>query len=81
MARKKIPRVRKGVLWVDIGTKVRFDPLACILTSSACDFHEETVVGTVVYINKAHKWFLVEYDSLRTSFKFADVGLAVTVCG
>lgn len=81
MARKRIPRVHQGVRWVEIGSKVRFDPLACILTSSACDFHEEKAIGTVVYINNPHKWFLVEYGSLRTSFKFSDVGLAVVVCG
>ena len=81
MARKRIPRVHQGLLWVDIGSKVRFDPMSCISTSSACDIREEKVTGTVVYINYPHKWFLVEYGELRTSFKFSEVGLAVVVCG
>lgn len=81
MARIKIPRVRRGGQWVDVGSKVRFDPIACVSISSAPDFHDEEVTGTVTYVNYPHKWFLVQYGELRTSFKFADVGLAVVVCG
>lgn len=43
------------------------------------------VVGTVVYINYQHKYFAVEYDcgstKQRESFKFSEIGKAVTVCG
>ena len=81
MAKRRIPRVVQGARRVDVGTLVAFDPLACISTSSACDYHDEKTTGTVVYINKPHKWFLVEYGELRTSFKFSEIGLAVVVCG
>jgi hypothetical protein len=81
MPRKRIPRVHQGVRWVEIGSKVRFDPLSCLACSSVSDIREEKVTGTVSYINHRHKWFLVEYGELRTCFKFSDVGLAVIVCG
>lgn len=81
MARIKIPRVHQGLRWVYVGCKVRFDPVACVSVSSAPDYHDTEVIGTVTYINYPHKWFLVEHGSLRTCFKFSDVGLAVVVCG
>ena len=41
--------------------------------------------GTVIYINKPHKYFTVEFDwhgqKMRESFKFCDLGEAVEVIG
>lgn len=65
------------------GEKVRFDPFAEIIGFGAEDHRGKMVTGTVVMVNYAHKWFSVEYGcpALRTSFHFADIGKAVTVCG
>lgn len=81
MPRKRIPRVHQGNRWVEEGVKVKFDPFYYILSFGSSDVKGNKVIGTVVYVNKPHKWFLVEYGNLRTSFKFADVGLEVVVCG
>lgn len=64
-----------------VGMKVRFDPFSYIQSFGSSDVKGRMVTGTVVYVNKAHKWFSVEYGGLRTSFKFSEVGQAVKVCG
>lgn len=65
-----------------VGMKVRFDPFGHIQSFGSSDVRGNFVTGTVVYVNKPHKWFSVEYgEGLRTSFKFYEVGQAVTVCG
>lgn len=68
---------------VEIGQKVRFDPFEQIVGFGAEDNRGKTVTGTVVLVNEEHKWFSVEYGNpkMRTSFKFCDIGKAVTVCG
>lgn len=35
--------------------------------------------GTIVYVNRKHKWFSVMYRGIRTSFSFSDIGKTVTV--
>lgn len=68
---------------IKVGQKVRFDPFKDITGFSSNDCRGKTVVGTVVMVNVPHKWFSVEYGNpkMRASFKFCDIGQAVTVCG
>lgn len=58
-----------------------FDPFGYIQSFGSTDVKGKKVTGTVIYVNKPHKWFLVEYGDVRTSFKFWEVGTAVTICG
>lgn len=64
-----------------VGQKCRFDPFCYLSSCGAGTIKGNIVTGTVVYVNKAHKWFGVEYGGQRTSFKFWEVGTAVTICG
>ena len=68
--------------YVTIGAKVRFDPFAWINGYGVDDLRHD-VTGTVVEINKGHKWFSVEYGDpkQRTSFNFADIGKTVKLIG
>lgn len=66
------------------GQKVKFIPLKDIRVFGLGDDNKE-VTGVVTYINKAHNWFLAEYDDafggkLRKAFKFSDIGQSVRVC-
>lgn len=64
---------------VHVGQKVRFNPFATIKDSIAQ--FRVTVIGTVVWINEPHKWFLVQYgNNQRTSFKFSEIGQNVHIC-
>ena len=68
---------------IKIGTKVTFDPLEGIKFYGSMERGVEKVVGTVVSVNEDHQWFSVEYTqnekTLRTSFKFADIGKNVEI--
>ena len=66
-----------------IGDEVQFDPFEEITGFGSNDNRGNPVIGTVVMVNYAHKWFSVEYGDLkmRTSFNFCDIGKTVTVCG
>ena len=66
-----------------VGMKVRFDPFAQVNFNGSNDLRGHYVTGTVVSVNRQHRWFLVEYGNpkQRTSFTFADVGSVVKVCG
>jgi hypothetical protein len=68
---------------VKVGQKVRFDPLGYICGMGSLEVRGNYVTGTVVMVNRPHKWFSVEYGEpkQRTSFKFCDIGEAVTVIG
>ena len=82
MPRRRAKRGFFGMRWIEEGVKVRFDPFDYIQSFGSSDVRGREVTGTVVYVNKAHKWFSVEYgDGLRTSFKFTEVGQVVTICG
>ena len=79
---KRASREYHGHRWIEEGVKVRFDPFGSIQFSGSMDIKGGIVTGTVVYVNRKHKWFSVEYgNGLRTSFKFSDVGYEVNVCG
>jgi hypothetical protein len=67
---------------VVVGDKVRFDPFAHIKGQDIITFRS-SVMGEVVEVNYAHKWFSVEYGcpAMRTSFKFCDIGKEVRVYG
>lgn len=66
-----------------IGEKVRFDPYEYIGGVDIEFLRGHLVVGEVVEVNYAHKWFSVEYGcpAMRTSFKFCDIGSVVKVIG
>ena len=82
MPRKRAKKSFHTCRWVEEGVTVRFDPFDYIQSFGSSDVKGREVYGTVIYVNKAHKWFSVEYgNGLRTSFKFSEVGQAVTVCG
>lgn len=68
---------------VVIDDKVQFDPFKEI-TGFASEYNRgKLVTGTVVMVNYEHKWFSVEYGcpTMRTSFKFSQIGKDVFVCG
>lgn len=67
---------------VTVGTRVRFDPFAC-LTAQEDIKKKQTIIGKVVMVNTRRGWFLVEYQLggvFRTSFKFSQIGTAVKIC-
>lgn len=71
---------------INEGDKVRFVP-GTIKCGNYTDDEklEETVTGTVIYINHEHRYFTAEYEinksKYKESFKFADLGQAVTKLG
>lgn len=67
---------------IEVGQKVKFDPFWDISAYGITEISRK-VIGTVVEVHEDHKWFSVEYNEpkLRTSFNFADIGLAVKVIG
>ena len=68
---------------VVVGEKVMFDPFECDRASDIGFYRGNHVMGEIVEVNYAHKWFSVEYGcpALRTSFNFVDIGKLVTICG
>lgn len=66
-------------MMVEIGQKVRFDPLACTSGMGSEVVKGNHVTGTVVMVNEPHKWFSVEYGNpkQRISYKFCDIGTDV----
>ena len=68
---------------IKVGQKVRFDPFEYLTGFGASDNRGNYVIGTVVMVNEQNQWFSVEYENpkMRASFKFCDIGEAVTVCG
>lgn len=66
---------------IAIGKQVTFNPFESDTCSGASKIRTE-VTGTIIWINRVHGWFLVEYGpGLRTSFPFWEVGKAVTIRG
>ena len=54
------PTIVGGVL--KIGARVRFIPCACYVGEAGLTDHIMVErIGTVVYINEAHRWYCVEY--------------------
>lgn len=68
---------------VEVGQKVRFDPLHYVGGYGAEMVRGNEVIGTVVMVNEPNKWFSVEYGNpkARISFKFCDIGQAVKIVG
>lgn len=70
---------------IELGQKVKFDSTREVKGLHSRNTEKNIVTGTVAYINVENKWFLVEYichdATLRTAFKFSDIGEAVTICG
>ena len=67
---------------VFVGDKVLFDPFKHDRVTDVGNLRKN-VIGEVVEVNYAHKWFSVEYGcpAMRTSFNFVDIGKEVKVCG
>ncbi len=71
---------------ITVDMKAWFVP-ACLgsVTMTPEEKRESTVMGSVVYVNYAHKYFTVEYErkgiTFKESFKFVDCGKSVTVRG
>ena len=67
---------------VAINQRVRFDVFEHICKTG--DKHSKVVTGAVYDVNPRHHVFHVVYDLggtvQRTSFKFSDIGNAVTIC-
>ena len=67
---------------ISVNQRVRFDALEHINTTAAK--LSAPVTGAVYDVNEAHQVFHVAYDLggtvQRTSFKFTDIGNAVTIC-
>lgn len=61
---------------IEVGQKVRLEPLKELTGFATKMNRKEAQVGTVIYVNRRHRWFLVEYfdRKLRTSFKFSQIG-------
>lgn len=70
-------------MMVEVGQKVRFDPLHYACGRGVELVRGNTVTGTVVMVNEPHQWFSVEYGNprQRISFKFADIGQVVNIVG
>lgn len=68
---------------IEAGQKVTFDPFGQVIGFCAELNRGNYVTGTVVYVNKEHRWFSVEYGDpkARTSFNFWDIGKVVEICG
>ena len=73
MAHKRKP-------YVYIGTKVRFS-LDQLVGAGTDDRRSTYIRGVVTYVNRAHRWFLVDVCGLRTCFFFSDIGEGVYVIG
>lgn len=65
------------------GAKVKFNPFKEITGFASEDTRGNVLTGTIVYVNKPHKWFSVEYGNpkMRTSFKFSQIGKDVFIGG
>lgn len=61
---------------IEVGQKVRLEPLKELTGFATKMNRKEAQIGTVIYVNRRHRWFLVEYldRKLRTSFKFSQIG-------
>lgn len=66
-----------------IDQEVLFDPFKDITGFSSDMNRGKWVIGKVVYVNYANKWFSVEYGERRKriSFKFSQIGKDVEECG
>lgn len=66
---------------IQVGQKVRLDPLKEMKGFGAEDNRGRMLTGTVVWINVPHQWFSVRYgNNQRTSFKFCEIGHNVHIC-
>ena len=69
---------------VKVGYKVIFNPFKGVNVSGFSNKIHRNVTGKVVEVHEDHQWFGVEYElaegvTMRTSFKFADIGGDVKV--
>ena len=61
---------------IQLGQRVKFNPVRDARTSIKFG-PAKPVKGTIVYINRRHHWFLVEYnesEKIHTSFHFCEIG-------
>ena len=69
---------------IKVGQKVKFDPFESLSGFASKDNRGKNAIGTVVFVNKAHKWFLIEHEcrraKIRQAFKFSQIGREVKLC-
>lgn len=63
---------------IKVGQNVRFDP-SFYFNGYGVESLRGYVTGTVVMVNKDHRWFSVQYENLRTSYKFDQIGKEVKI--
>lgn len=63
---------------IEVGQKVKYDPFKAMSYSGVCEIRK-TVVGVVIYVNHKRRWFTVENDGIRTTFRFTDIGQDVRI--
>ena len=61
---------------VQLGQKVRYDPFKDMTYMGVGDIRK-VVTGVVTYINHKRGWFMVEWEGLKTTFRFSDIGTNV----
>ena len=70
---------------IDIGQKMRFVPYWCKGGNDSPEStREKTVIGKVIYVDRAHKKFTLKYSvcggaEMKETFKFADIDKEVFV--
>lgn len=77
----KQPPAEPEEVKIEVGQMVRYDPFQGMTGFSSELYRGNYKTGKVVYINKPHKWFSVEIDGQRTSFRFCEIGTVVKICG
>lgn len=75
----KQPPAEPEEVKIEVGQMVRFDPFQSITGFSSELNRGNYQTGKVVYVNQPHKWFQVEIDGQRTSFKFCDINESVHI--
>ena len=67
---------------VRVGMKAKFDPFKDMMHCYGVEqLRNKKVTGKVVFVNRAHRWFSVEYgNGHRTSFSFNDIGTGQGKC-
>lgn len=60
---------------IEVGQKVRFDPLAHVFGYNSRTFRGNKIIGEVVAVYPKQHWFSVAYgDNQRTSFQMVQLG-------
>ena len=66
--------------YIYLGRRVCFNA-ECLTGTGLDGCRRQDVIGFVTYINRPHRWFLVDVCGLKTSFFFSDLGKEVFTVG